>query len=75
MEFYSHVARDEAGNVTRQKQLKEHLGEVARQMKHSFANLPVTDTAALGEAAYMMGIAHDLVSSRRISKNIYCTVR
>jgi len=59
MEFYSHVARDEAGNVTRQKQLKEHLGEVARQMKHSFANLPVTDTAALGEAAYMMGIAHD----------------
>lgn len=55
MIFYSHV--DEEGKP--QKELKEHLKEVAEDAKSSIKQIPVGEDCYLVEIAYLIGISHD----------------
>ncbi|MBZ4665030.1 CRISPR-associated helicase Cas3' [Mahella sp.] len=59
MEFYSHVTRDEQGNISRKKPLEDHLREVATQMKRSIGDMPIDAADDMAKAAYLIGISHD----------------
>lgn len=59
MDFYSHIARDEKNNITKQKLLSAHLSEVAKQMKETINQLPIDNRARLAQVAYFIGISHD----------------
>ncbi|AEE97375.1 CRISPR-associated helicase/endonuclease Cas3 [Mahella australiensis] len=59
MEFYSHITKDEQGNITRKKLLENHLREVAAQMERSIVGMPIDGAADVAKAAYLMGISHD----------------
>lgn len=55
MVFYSHVDRD--GKP--QKELKQHLIEVAKDAKYNIEEIPLKDKKLLSEIAYLLGISHD----------------
>jgi len=56
--FYSHLERDEEGNIVFKKMLHEHLIEVSDSAKIFIRNANVKDPA-LEKLAFITGIAHD----------------
>lgn len=55
MRFYSHVDKD--GNP--QKELKQHLIEVAKEARNNIEVIPLKDKKLFSEIAYLIEISHD----------------